>query len=46
MPVSELLRVGVMASGGGTDLQSIIDACEARKIPATVAVVGPLPAPS
>jgi phosphoribosylglycinamide formyltransferase-1 len=37
--VSDLLRIGVMASGGGTDLQSIIDACEAGKIPATVAVV-------
>ena len=28
-----------MASGGGTDLQSIIDACESGKIPATVAAV-------
>jgi len=37
--VSELLRVGVMASGGGSNLQSIIDACEAGKVPATVAVV-------
>jgi phosphoribosylglycinamide formyltransferase-1 len=37
--VSELLRVGVMASGGGTDLQSLIDAAEAGLIPATVAVV-------
>ena len=37
--MSDLLRVGVMASGGGTDLQSIIDACEAGLVPATVAVV-------
>ena len=37
--MSDLLRIGVMASGGGTDLQSIIDACQAGKVPATVAVV-------
>jgi phosphoribosylglycinamide formyltransferase-1 len=37
--VSELLKVGVMASGGGTDLQSIIDACREAKAPAAVAVV-------
>lgn len=37
--MAELLRVGVMASGGGTDLQSIIDACEGGKVPAAVAVV-------
>lgn len=33
------LRVGVLASGSGTDLQSIIDASEERKIPAEVVVV-------
>lgn len=37
--MSDSLRIGVMASGGGTDLQSIIDACEAGLVPATVAVV-------
>jgi len=33
------LRVGVLASGGGTDLQSIIDASEKGKIDAEVVVV-------
>lgn len=33
------LRVGVLVSGGGTNLQSILDACEAGKIAAEVAVV-------
>jgi len=33
------LRVGVLASGGGTDLQSIIDASESNKIDAEVVVV-------
>jgi phosphoribosylglycinamide formyltransferase-1 len=33
------LRVGVLASGGGTDLQSIIDASETGMIDAEVAVV-------
>lgn len=33
------LRVGVLASGGGTDLQSIIDASEAGKIDAEIVVV-------
>jgi len=33
------LRVGVLASGGGTDLQSIIDASERKKIDAKVVVV-------
>jgi len=33
------LRVGVLASGGGTDLQSIIDASEEGKIDAQVVVV-------
>ncbi|MBC7289546.1 MAG: phosphoribosylglycinamide formyltransferase, partial [Armatimonadetes bacterium] len=35
----EKLRIGVMISGRGTNLQSIIDACEAGKIDAEVAVV-------
>ncbi|MGB9845910.1 MAG: phosphoribosylglycinamide formyltransferase [Desulfotomaculales bacterium] len=34
-----LLRVGVLASGRGTNLQAIIDACKEGKIPAEVAVV-------
>ena len=33
------LRVGVLASGGGTDLQSIIDASEKGMIDAEVVVV-------
>jgi len=33
------IRVGVIASGGGTDLQSIIDASEKGKIAASVVVV-------
>ncbi len=35
----EKLRVGVLASGGGTDLQSIIDASEKDMIDAEVVVV-------
>ena len=27
-----MLKIAVMISGGGTDLQSIIDACQAGKI--------------
>jgi phosphoribosylglycinamide formyltransferase-1 len=37
--MEEKLRVGVLASGSGTDLQSIIDASEQRKINAAVEVV-------
>ena len=37
--MNDKLRVGVLASGGGTDLQSIIDASEADMIDATVVVV-------
>lgn len=37
--VTEKLKLGVMASGRGSDLQSIIDACESGKIPAQVVVV-------
>lgn len=33
------LKLGVLVSGGGTNLQAIIDACEARAIDAKVAVV-------
>lgn len=33
------LRVGVMASGRGSNLQAIIDACEGGQIPAVVSVV-------
>jgi phosphoribosylglycinamide formyltransferase-1 len=32
-------RLGVLASGGGTNLQAILDACAARRISAEVAVV-------
>ena len=37
--MNDKLRVGVAASGGGTDLQSIIDASEADMIDANVVVV-------
>ena len=33
------LKLGVIASGGGSNLQSIIDACEAGRLDAEVAVV-------
>jgi phosphoribosylglycinamide formyltransferase-1 len=33
------LNIGVLASGGGSNLQAIIDACEAGEIPGRVAVV-------
>jgi phosphoribosylglycinamide formyltransferase-1 len=33
------LRLGVLVSGGGTNLQSIIDTCESGKVDAEVAVV-------
>ena len=38
MPSKEL-RLGVLVSGGGTNLQAIIDACESKRIPARVVVV-------
>ncbi len=34
-----MIRVGVLASGGGTNLQAILDACAAGRIGAQVAVV-------
>jgi len=34
-----MLRIGVLASGGGTDLQSVLDACEAGQIDGKVVVV-------
>ena len=34
-----MIRLGVLASGGGTNLQAILDACAARRIEAEVAVV-------
>jgi phosphoribosylglycinamide formyltransferase 1 len=34
-----VIRLGVLASGGGTNLQSILDACGSRRIDAEVAVV-------
>lgn len=35
----ELLRLGVLASGSGSNLQAILDACRDERIPARVAVV-------
>ena len=37
--MAKRLRVGVLASGGGTNLQAIIDACAADRVDAQVAVV-------
>jgi phosphoribosylglycinamide formyltransferase 1 len=37
--MGQLLRLGVMASGNGTDLQAIIDACDAGQLAAEVVVV-------
>jgi phosphoribosylglycinamide formyltransferase-1 len=34
-----VIRLGVLASGGGTNLQAILDACAARRIDAEVGVV-------
>jgi phosphoribosylglycinamide formyltransferase-1 len=34
-----VIRLGVLASGGGTNLQAILDACATRRISAEVAVV-------
>ncbi|HET7823726.1 MAG TPA: phosphoribosylglycinamide formyltransferase [Anaeromyxobacter sp.] len=34
-----MIRLGVLASGGGTNLQAILDACASRRIAAEVAVV-------
>jgi phosphoribosylglycinamide formyltransferase-1 len=34
-----MLKLGVLISGRGSNLQAIIDACEAKKIPAQVSVV-------
>ena len=35
----DLLRVGVLVSGGGSNLQALVDACRAGAIPAEIAVV-------
>lgn len=37
--VSERVAVGVLASGSGTNLQALLDACEAPDFPARIAVV-------
>lgn len=37
--MTSLLRIGVLASGEGTTLQAILDACAAEEIPARVVVV-------
>ncbi len=34
-----MIRLGVLASGGGTNLQALLDACAARRIDAAVALV-------
>jgi len=38
--MAKKIKVGALISGGGTNLQAIIDACEAGKIDAKVVVVG------
>ena len=37
--MADRLRVGVLASGGGTNLQAIIDSCASGKIDADAVVV-------
>lgn len=37
--MAELLRIGVLASGGGTNLQAIIDRCQDGSLAAEIAVV-------
>lgn len=37
--VNKPLRLGVLASGGGSNLQALIDACRSGAVPAVVAVV-------
>ena len=39
-PMAEKIRVGALVSGGGTNLQAIIDACDANRIDAKVIFVG------
>ncbi len=34
-----MLRIGVLASGGGTDLQAVLDACESGQIDGRVVIV-------
>jgi phosphoribosylglycinamide formyltransferase-1 len=38
--MDKILRVGALISGGGTNLQAIIDACEANRIEAKILFVG------
>jgi phosphoribosylglycinamide formyltransferase-1 len=38
--MAEKIRVGALVSGGGTNLQAIIDACNSRRIDAEVVFVG------
>ena len=38
--MAENIRVGALISGGGTNLQAILDACESGKIDATMVFVG------
>jgi phosphoribosylglycinamide formyltransferase-1 len=38
--MAENIRVGALISGGGTNLQAIIDDCESGKIDATMVFVG------
>lgn len=38
-PPGRLLRVGVLVSGTGTNLQALIDACRSGKVPARIVVV-------
>ena len=39
MSANKKLKLGVLASGGGTNLQSIIDQCRDRKIDAEIVLV-------
>ena len=37
--MSKTLRLGVLASGGGTNMQSIIDCCQDGSLDAEIAIV-------
>jgi len=39
-PMTSPITIGALISGGGSNLQAIIDACEAGRVPADIAFVG------
>jgi phosphoribosylglycinamide formyltransferase-1 len=40
MVMKKKIRIGVLISGSGTNLQAIMDACESGKIPGTIVFIG------